>query len=244
MSIKTKLRERGLKPFKELAKHGDIRAISRKIGGFIFEYGVGVPFDVGFSLACLTVSSILGFFDNEETNKEKRVEPSQSNVIDYSTKKFIPILKIVNLDNETLPIGTKQDIELFFGTGKTFTEPELENKYKDARKKYHPDRMTGDREKWDECEKLYNEMIWHFFRTNEEKILNPNYPKLRGKSFRFTPKFALNQMIYFDNNIGLVYGRVARQASCNLDDYLIINDDLELSYEVKEKDLKLAENIK
>jgi hypothetical protein len=239
MSIKTRLRERGLKPFKALAKHGDIRTISRKVGGFIAEYVIGVPTDLCFSIACLAVSSVVGFFETEDKVGIENTKP-----IDYSDKQFV-IKEFINLNNETIPVGTRKDIELLFEIKNPFTDIDLKRKYKTARIKYHPDNLlTGDRKKWDECESLYNEMLWHWFKSDEDKILNPNYPKIREKSFSFTPKFAINQMIYFNNNVAVVYGRVARQASCKFDEYLIINDELQLSYEVKEKDLKLAENIK
>lgn len=237
MSIKRRLIERALKPFNALKKHGDIVTISEKIGGFIFRYGLGVPLDVTIALIAGLAIPVVSLF---ESNESKELEKQQ---IDLS-KASLLIRPFITLSGEKIPEGTKKDItDLFPDLKNTFTIEDLNRAFKKAKTKFHPDnQLTGNSEKWQECNQLYEECLWHWFKTDEEKVTNPNYPKLRDKSYAHKPKFLLSQIVSFNNN---QKGRIARVSSCEHDTYLIIDDYATpvLYYEVLEQDLTLIETL-
>jgi hypothetical protein len=228
-------------PFDEIKKHGDILTISEKVGSVVFRNLFGVPIKyvllpLGASLVLplvIVVEVILAAINGEEKIKEeeKRIDLSEA---------LFKIKKIVNLSEENIPQGTKDDIYFFFKIENNFTEESLTEAYKNCQKKYHPDRWTGNREKWDECEKLYNEMIWHWFKSTDEKLTN-NYPKLRQKSYRHHPEFGVNQLVIVDNKTHKINGRILRTSSFDGDNYLIVDNSTGLPYEVQQEDIKYAQ---
>lgn len=234
MSLKQRLIKRALKPFNELnegiKKHGDIKTIASKVGGAIFYWGLGVPLDIGISLIAVAAIPVVSLFDSDTAPLP------DDNKVDLSQTKC-KIHKFVDLNKEKLYKGTRQDINYFFCFKEPFTKEQLKQRYEEVRIKYHPDKQKADRTLWDECEKLYSEMLWHWFKTDEEKVSSPFYPKLREKSFMHTPTFAVNQQIKVDNGSYIINGRVARQSSCPDDNYLIIDDSTFASYEIQESDL-------
>lgn len=215
-------------PLDEVKKYGDILTISEKIGGFIFRYLFGVPIKYVFlpllAIFLLILVSFFSLFIGEEENTNKEL-------IDLSKSSF-KIKDIVYLSQENIPQGVKEDIFFFFRINDSFTQDLLTERYKNTRKKYHPDALVGDREKWEECHKLYDEMIWHWFKSPDEK-LTCNYPKLRAKSYRHKPRFGVKSLVNFDNKTG----RVVQTSSFDGDKYLIVNDSNGEYYEVFEEDM-------
>lgn len=229
------------KPFKEIEKQGGITKLSEKtfakigklIGGSI-EY-VALP----AVAVVLAIPALLYDYCVKDTTTE--IKQPKTNGLE---NKLFKIQKTGNL--ESLPYGVKSDIELLLKLPTQFTLEDLDNAFKNGQKKFHPDKLSGNQERWDQLHSLYEELLWYFFKptNNEEQtqIATGNYPKLREKSYRYrSNKYQVNQVVRFDD--GKV-ATVAQIPSCQGEGYYLINTHDGSQYDnVKEEDIMEVLNV-
>lgn len=245
---------------KKVEQNGGIINLSEKIGAFIGNL-IGLSLKHLIIPLFKLIISILGFIlliipaiivdiceELFSLINELLSENKPKNVIylsDYREQE-----KVVNF--QSLRLGIQYDIEFLFKIKEDFTEAYLDEKYELAKIKFsnfngkkdigkHKLGNDYSEEAFDnyliECDLLYKELKYKFFpdiNANRD-ILDGKYRPLRLHSFRFKPKFYLNQWVKLDT----ITGRVIEIASCPFDGYSIMDTQGRCYTQIEEN--KLAE---
>jgi hypothetical protein len=213
------------KPIKLFRENGGIVGVCEKGGRFLGQALKGIFNATRFIVEPPISAVILAGLITVDYLRKEEENPLFLTGDSEPTNKAISVSKTIDLEvelkEERIPLGTKQDIEQLLGITR-FDQKTLLQQYRKRIKEVHPDKPEGSESLFNEIQKIVEEIRWTWFidyknldEEDKQKFELMTNPSLRAKSYLFNPKYRNSQMV---GNI-----KIISMASC-ADDYYRCRD--------------------